>query len=197
MGATPLTQQLSQQLWRLFPWDSAAAEGQPFSPSYVPPKQGSGRFDLGGRPLVLYLAESPSHAVAEKIQRYRGQVLDWPELSEFGRPLSLVQATLTLADPDLLADLCDPAQLSRYGCRPDELMSRDLTRTQGVSRRLYDQGLAGFRWWSALSGDWHSTVLYLDRVTASGKLEYGAPTPLDLDSPALTDAAAALSIAVG
>ncbi len=61
-------------LWRVFPWEPRAAEGEPFSAAFVPGTQGSGRFDLrGGR--VLYLAESAEHAVAEKIQRFRAQEL--------------------------------------------------------------------------------------------------------------------------
>ena len=57
--------------WRVFPWDPAAKPGEPFSPSYVYPNQGSGRFDLSGK-LVVYLAESAVHAVAEKLQHLLG-----------------------------------------------------------------------------------------------------------------------------
>src|SRR5437870_11175131 len=63
----------SRRFWRVFPWDVKAAPGTPFSPQYIPPLQGSGRFDLDGSPSVLYLAESEVHAIGEKLQRYRGQ----------------------------------------------------------------------------------------------------------------------------
>ena len=140
-------------LWRIFPWDPSAAAGAQFSPQYVPPKQGSGRFDLAGRPPVLYLAESAAHAVGEKLQRYRGQEVDWPELREFDHQLATVEVTLTPPGP-AVADLCDPQVLSNYGCRPDELMSRDARRTQAISRKLHNRGLSAFRVWSALTGDW-------------------------------------------
>ncbi len=54
-------------LWRAFPWDCTAPEGGPFSVRSVAPPhmQNYGRFDLHGRPSVLYLAQTPAHAVAE------------------------------------------------------------------------------------------------------------------------------------
>ena len=141
------------RLWRIFPWDRVAAEGAPFGASHVTPRQVSGRFDLGGAPPVLYLGESAVHAIGEKIQRYRGQTLEPADLREFGKPLSLVEATV-VAPPASIVDLCDPAELVRFGCRPDQLMSRDVLRTQSIARKLYEGGLGGFRVWSALTGDW-------------------------------------------
>ncbi len=192
MPATPA----GASLWRVFPWDSTASPGHRFSVSYVFPRQFSGRFDLGGTPSVLYLAESPVHAVAEKIQRYRGQTLESSDLREYGRPLALVEVTLAAAALSALADLSDPAQLLRLECRPDQLMSRDVTRTQAVSRRIHEQGLTGFRLWSALSGDWHTVVLFGDRAGESG-LGFGEPVELTLSHPAVVEAARALAIGVG
>lgn len=183
------------KLWRVFPWDKAASAGEPYSTSFVPGGQVSGRFDLGGRPPILHLAESPTHVVGEKMQRYRGQVLEQSELREFGRPLALAEVSLTLPDPSAIADLCDPSELLRFRCRPDELMSRVVARTQAVSRRLHDSGLAGFRLWSALSGDWHSTILYLDRVEP-GSIAFSNPYELELTTPAVQEAAQLLAISI-
>jgi hypothetical protein len=182
--------------WRVFPWDNAVVDGSPFSASFVPSKHVSGRFDLGDNPPVLYLGESPTHTIGEKIQRYRGQTLEAADLREFHKPLALVEVTITLPDSGLVADLCDPAELMRRGCRPDELMSRDLARTQSISRRLYDAGLVGFRVWSPLSGDWHSTVLYLDRARDIGSITFGSPAELTLRSPAVLEAAQILAISI-
>jgi hypothetical protein len=193
---------LSLLFWRTFPWDIDAVPGEPFSPEYIPPKQGSGRFDLGGVPSVLYLAESEVHAIGEKIQRYRGQRIADAELREFGRQLATVEVTLDLKKGGFessrtnIVDLCDPKELDRYGIRPDELMSRDLMRTQSIAHRLYQEGLVGFRCWSSISGDWHSVVLFLDRVSRHGRLRFGSPRALRLDTPALLEAASMLSIAV-
>jgi RES domain-containing protein len=175
--------------WRVFPWDPAAKSGEPFSPAYVYPNQGSGRFDLRDVP-VLYLAETAVHAVAEKLQRFRGQRIDRHDLEESGWPLALVECRLPLQK---IADLCDPDVLAKHHIAPDVLASRDLGKTQGVARKLHTEGHGGLRWWSALSGDWHTIVLFVDRVSA-GDLDYGKPELLTLSHPAVTEAATALGL---
>ncbi|MGH7499947.1 MAG: RES family NAD+ phosphorylase [Gemmatimonadales bacterium] len=185
----------ARPLWRVFPWDRAAAEGEPFSASYLAPRQVSGRFDLGGMPPVLYLGESAVHAIGEKIQRYRGQTLEAADLKEFGKPLALVEVSVVVP-PTSIADLCDPSELVRWDCRPDELMSRDGLRTRSIGKRLYDGGLDGFRVWSALTGDWHSTVLFMDPAKAVSIATFGTPTEITLESAALKEAARFLAISV-
>ncbi|MET0399240.1 MAG: RES family NAD+ phosphorylase [Longimicrobiaceae bacterium] len=181
--------------WRVFPWDPEAAAGERFSPSYVPPAQGKGRFDLPGVPGgVLYLAETPEHAVAELVQQYRGQSLDGAELVAAGRRLALV--AVALPDPlrESVVDLCDPAELVRLGVRPDETASRDRGATQRMGAGVHAAGHAGLRWWSAFSGDWHTLLLFRDRI---GKpLAFGAPEPLALEHPALQEAARELGIGI-
>jgi hypothetical protein len=87
-----------------------------------------------------------------------------------------------------LADLTDPAVLIRYGIRPDVLASRGRQATQSVSRALFDSGLSGFRWWSALHGDWHALLLFLARI-APGEMRYGEPDPLTPEHLAVLAAA--------
>lgn len=179
-------------LWRVFPWDPAAAPGEPFSPTFVPPAQGSGRFDLAAAP-VLYLAESPEHAVAEKVQRYRGRELEPWDLTEFGRTLALAAAEPSPALRARVADLCDPATLLEHGIRPDQVAARSRETTRGVAAALHARGLAGMRWWSSMWGEWHAVTLFLDRV-AAGELRWRVPEPLGLDHPAVREAADALMI---
>ncbi|MCY3548233.1 MAG: RES domain-containing protein [Gemmatimonadetes bacterium] len=73
-GATPAYHMAL--FWRVIPWDADVREGSRFSPSWIPPTTGRGRFDL---PVacspVLYLAESPAHAVAEALQPWRNRPL--------------------------------------------------------------------------------------------------------------------------
>lgn len=146
---------------------------------------------------VWYLAESPTHAVAEVIQGLRNQSLDQADLVRFGHPLALVPITVTVAPRDAdalgIADLCDPAVLDRFDIRPDVLASWDFTRTQQVARQLFHAGALGFRWWSALSGDWHTTVLFSARVVPGG-IAFGMPAPLTLATDAVVDAARRLAI---
>lgn len=170
--------------WRVFPWDPAAKPGEPFSPGYIHPQQGSGRFDIPGK-LVVYLAETAAHAVAEKLQRFRGQTIDRKDLIESRHPLALVECELV----DLrLADLCDPVVLVKYDIRPDVLASRAIVKTQRVAAALSKEGFDGLRWWSALSGDWHTVVVF------QGKIAYGTPAHLAIGHPAVTDASVALGI---
>lgn len=180
--------------WRAFPWDPGAPHGAPFSARFVPPVQGSGRFDLGAPP-VLYLAESPEHAVGEVIQAFRGRRIGEVHLRRGGHGLAVVPVRLPYGLPGRLANLTDPTVLSGYGIRPDTLASRDVQRTQAVSRLLHDAGVPGFRWWSSLSGDWHTLVLFLDRVPPDD-LTFGRPEALSLGHPAVRDAAAAIGVRV-
>src|SRR6266516_3462068 len=90
--------------WRVFPWDPAAKPGEPFSPSHIFPQQGSGRFDVAGK-LVVYLADTAVHAVAEKLQRFRGQKIDRQDLIESGKTLAIVvvEGTIEYGEPEPLA----------------------------------------------------------------------------------------------
>ncbi|HEV8508986.1 MAG TPA: RES family NAD+ phosphorylase [Gemmatimonadales bacterium] len=173
--------------WRVFPFDPAAKAGEPFSPSYVYPNQGSGRFDVTGR-LVVYLAESAVHAVAEKLQRFRGQKIDRKDLMESGKPLALVECQPASRWQSKIADLCDPAVLVKYAIAPDVLASREITKTQAVAAALHAEGFAGLRWWSALSGDWHTIVVF------QGDIDYGKPEPLTIDHKVVREASEALGI---
>ncbi len=181
--------------WRAFPWDMEAEEGKPLSASFIPAAQGWGRFVRPGEPAsVLYLAESPAHAVGEKIQDLRGQTLERGDLEEFGHPLALVSITPFAALRAEMVDLCDPETLSRYSIAPDELAARGRAVTQEISERLYGEGVPGFRWWSAFFGEWHTLVLFLDRV--GERLEYGTPERLDPGSTAVQEAAQLLGVRV-
>jgi hypothetical protein len=184
---------LAQRLWRVCPWDPNSPEGHPFSASYVKPVQATGRFDLNGDPPVLNLAQSPAHAVAEKIQAYHGRPMSHSHLAEDGRSLALVEVKVRLRNGSL-ADLCDPEELARYGVRPNDLMSRHVGCPQSISRRLHDADLHGFRVWSALSGDWHCTVLFMDRVGRNGTLTFGSPVRLHIRHQAVREAAEVLDI---
>lgn len=176
--------------WRVLPWDPTAPEGERFSVRYVPPSgsQTGGRFDLGDVP-VLYLAETPEHAVAELLRREVGKPLKRGHLRIHDErrpgtyhPRALVSAVLSEPVARALPDLGDGAALARLGVRADALASEDRRLTQAISRSIHEAGLPGFRWWSALRGDWHATVLFLDRVPSSS-VEYGNPEPLALTHP--------------
>jgi hypothetical protein len=183
-------------LWRAFPWDPGAAAGTPFSAAYLPAQSGQGRFDLprttGGS--AWYFAETPEHAVAEKIQDLRNRVLRDDFLFERGRRLAVASAA---AGELALADLCDPEQLARYDVAPDHLAYRDRAATQAIAAHLHSTTtLAGFRWWSAFFGEWHTVVLFSDRVGAEA-LKFRDAEALHVDSPAVVRAAHWLGVEIG
>jgi hypothetical protein len=183
----------SERLWRVFPWDPSAEDGAPFSASYVPPVQGKGRFDLPGIPAgVLYLAESPEHAIGETIQHFRGARLDAADLIVRGCSLALANVTLPTKVRSGIVDLCDPGVLAEAGIRPDRLASRSRAVTQQISAELHAGGRPGLRWWSALSGDWHTLVIFRDRLEEAPA--YGQPESLTLTHTALREAASALGL---
>jgi hypothetical protein len=187
---------MAPTLWRAFPWDPGAGQGEPFSPGYLPKQSGQGRFDLpvSTGASAWYFAESPEHALAEKLQELRGRTLQDDFLFERGHRLALSSIR-----PDgalRLADLCDPLELARRGIAPDRLAFRDRSVTQAIASELHrEPELAGFRWWSALFGEWHTVVLFSDRI-ADDVLPFSEPRTLGLDSPTVATTAAALAIEI-
>lgn len=181
-------------LHRVFPWDQRAPSGAPFSPDYVPPQQGSGRFDLPDG-TVLYLGETPEHAVGEVLQGFRGRPLRDGALRRFGHPLALVRIEV----PDDLAqgivDLDDPARLLALSLHPSDVASDDRARTREIATRLRDGGATGLRWWSRLTGDWHAVVLFLSRAPME-RLSIGRPEVLTRDHAAVAAACRQLGILV-
>ena len=193
--AAPGSDTGDRRLWRVFPYDALAPAGAPFSAAWVPRGQGAGRFDVPDASPVWYLAESPVHAVAEVLQGLRGQTLDADDLRRFGHPLACVDAHVPAAFAARVVDLCDPSELARRDIRPDRLASRELATTQRIARALHAEGAAGFRWWSSLSGDWHGTVLFVERLPV-GVPAFGTPEPLAIASPVVRAACLELGIAV-
>ncbi|HEX8241997.1 MAG TPA: RES family NAD+ phosphorylase [Longimicrobium sp.] len=184
------------RLWRVFPWDPGAAEGERFSAAFVPGGQGRGRFDLPGEAAgVLYLAESPEHAVAELIQRYRNQPapLEPADLTAYGHALALVEVTVRARVAERIADLCDPEVLARHAIAPDRTAARDRAASQSIAAGLHAGGYAGLRWWSAFFGEWHTVVLFRGRL-AAGDLRYAGPARLSVDDSAVREAARSLDV---
>lgn len=191
-------------LWRAFPWDRDAPEGGPFSVRSVAPPhlQNYGRFDLHGRPSVLYLAESPAHAVAEVLRGLKRNPADparhrlRPEdLTGAGHPRAIVPVRLPVQVAQRVPDFGCGDVLERFGVRADQLCSRERAVTQAAARRIYrhPDEVPGFFWWSAFHGDWHVLLLFLDRVGLE-QLEFGAPEIVTVDHPAVREAAEALGL---
>lgn len=179
-------------LHRVFPWDQRAPSGAPFSPEYVPPQQGSGRFDLADG-SVLYLAETSDHAVGEVLQGFRGRPLRDSALRRFGHPLALVRVDVPDEIAQEIVDLDDPSRLLALSLHPSDVASDDRARTREIATRLRDGGATGLRWWSRLTGDWHGVVLFLSGA-AMDRLRIGPPEVLTRDHAAVVAACRQLGI---
>ena len=187
-------------MWRCFPWDPDAPAGAPFSAGYLVPGQTVGRFDLHDRPPVRYLAESPEHALGEALSPFRGTTFRPAYLRQRGRRLALVEVVLAPTLAARVADCTSPAVLAALDLRPDDLAHHDRTLTQAIARRLHARGAAtgdpaGLRWWSALTGGWHTTVVFTDREQP-GEVAFGPPRHIDAGDPAVTRALGVLGIRV-
>jgi hypothetical protein len=152
-----------------------------------------GRFDLGDEPPVRYLAESPAHAVGEVLAHFRGTRFRANYLRLSGKPLALVQVTLADALLTRIPDLTDATALVTLGIRPDVLAHHDRQRTQRLARAVHAAGYAGLRWWSALTGAWHTTVLFTDR-TRRREVVFGVPQLLGVDDDVVRQACERLGI---
>ena len=181
-------------LWRCFPWDKHAPPGAPFSPRYVAPGQTVGRFDLHDDPPVRYLAESPDHAIGEMLAAFRGTRFRDAYIRQSGRQLALVQVTIAGSLAARVVDCTNPSELAAHGIRPDDLAHHDRARTQAIARQLHDDKRStGLRWWSALTGAWHSVVIFTDRESPTD-VTFGAPQPLDTANEHLMSALDLLGI---
>lgn len=184
-----------EPVWRAFPWNPAAAEGGPFSAAFVSGGQGAGRFDLPTQTAgVIYFAESPAHALGEKIQDLRFQTMEDADLFEHDFRYGLVSIDLDPAIHDGVVDLCDPLQLAEFGIYPDHLAAMNRQTTQRIAAQLHSNGKAGLRWWSAFFGEWHTIVLFRDRLRQ--ELTYHVPQHINIQHPDLAEAARLLSIEI-
>jgi hypothetical protein len=146
------------------------------------------------------LSELPEHAVGEILSPFRGTTFRPSYLRQQGHPLALTDVALSPRLTKHIADCTDPAVLSALGLRPDELAHHDRTVTQSIARRLHDMSrlpdaYTGLRWWSALTGAWHTTVVFTDRESPDD-LRWSTPHALSPDHPAVIKALAALGVRV-
>lgn len=144
------------------------------------------------------MAETPEHALGEALSAFRGTDFHESYLRQSGRSLALVQVTLAASLVARIPDCTDPKVLAALGLRPDQLAHHDRILTQAVSRDLHGRGTladgpAGLRWWSALTGAWHTTVVFTDHER-SGDVRFGTPRVLQFSEPALPKALSILGI---
>ena len=182
-------------LFRVFPSIPGSRPNDPGGPLYVPLfDQGGGRHDNPDHYGVLYLSRAQASPVAEKLRDYRGRGLADTDLFDEGSRLVLAR----IEDDALTAliDLDDPANLGARGLRPSVVATRQRKPTRRMALHIYEEGVAGFEWWSTIEASWINVTLFDDRV--AGRLTVvGEPEPLTVDHPAVREAAEAVGVLLG
>jgi hypothetical protein len=149
-------------LFRVFPLGERALPLEPGGALYVPrDRQGAGRHDNPERYGALYASRTAEAAAAERIQAFRGQELDDEDFQmRDGRHWALAAL-----DEDLeLLDLDDPRELVRRSLRPSRVATRDRAVTQHIAAGVFEEGAAGFTWWSTLEASWMNATLFAERT---------------------------------
>lgn len=181
-------------LHRCFAWNERARAGQPDSPLWFPREfQGDGRHDNPDVYGCLYLTDREASGVVEQLARFRGQRLIDALLVRRGLRLAL--AAIELPDDAELVDLDDPATLRRRRLRPSVVATRHREITQPQALAVHrDTDAAGIRWWSIHESLWANYTLFDRSVSA---LSVGEVRPLELDDPAVAEAAEFLGLPPG
>lgn len=183
------------RLFRVFAWTRPAAGRRQGGPLYVARElQGAGRHDAPERYAAWYCAREAVSAVAEAIQFARGQSLDDADFVRAGgRVLALVE--LRLADSARLVDLDDPAALVERSTRPSEVATGRRAVTQRIAAGLFDEGIAGFSWWSTLEAAWSNVTLFHERALPLVSVA-ARPVPLSVELADVREAAERLGVRI-
>jgi len=147
-------------LYRVFPYLATARAEAPGGGLYIP-SQGSGRLDNPGTFSVLYLSDAASGAIAEAFGRFP----EWTPAIFRGSPAlpdsQRAIASYRLPDDAPICNLDDPAQLSKLGLRPSDVVSREYVRTRAWALQIYEERRwIGVRWWSYYDPRWASIGLW-------------------------------------
>jgi hypothetical protein len=181
-------------LYRAFPPVPGAGPTDEGGPLFVPRlDQGRGRHDNPDVYGALYLSRVPESPIAEVLRDYVARGIPPSPLLREGSPIAL--AAVAEGDLDLI-DLDDPRSLSARELRPSKVATHDREATQPLAHRLFDEGAAGFEWWSTIEASWINVTLFEERAARHLRLD-GEPEPLTLDHPAVQAAAEAVGVLLG
>jgi len=180
-------------LHRLFPWSRASAPAEPGGPLFNPRRQqGSGRHDRPDLYGAIYVTRIEVSAVAEWLAAFRGQELS---AADFDRTDGRLLALVAFEDDRLgdLADLDEPTELDKRSLRPSGVATHARPITQQLAGSLFEEGLAGFGWWSTLEAAWPNVTLFAER-TLDRLVVAAEPRPLTIEDPVVAAAASAVGV---
>lgn len=154
--------------------------------------QGAGRHDSPARFGAWYCSRDPVAAVAECLQPFRGHHMSDDDFARVdGTRQALAQ--LSLADTAALLDLDDPRNLVERRLRPSGVATLRRTVTQRLAESIFDEGVCGLLWWSALEAHWINATLFYERTRPHVSL-FATPMWLTTDLPEVREASAILGI---
>ena len=179
----------------MFDWDGSstgATEGGALFVSRA--AQGKGRHDAPDTYGAWYCSRDPASAVAETIRFARRQVL---EDLDFARPDGAVLALVELSLDDAvgLLDLDDPLELAARRIRPSQVAAGQRAVVQHIARSIFDEGAAGFLWWSTLEGGWTNATLFYERALPHVSI-VARPKRLSIRLPEVKEAAERIGIRI-
>jgi hypothetical protein len=159
---------------------------------YVPRVlQGEGRHDNPARYAAFYLSRRPESVIAEILRFLRLHEVLEADLRSEGRPYGLA----AIDDDGIhdLLDLDDPRNLVDRALRPSRVATRNRRVTRRLALGVFEEGVAGFEWWSAIEASWINVTLFADRAVDRLRL-VSEPEVLTLDHPAVVAAAEAIGV---
>lgn len=180
-------------LYRIFAHDPSARAAEPGHPGYVHPGQGAGRWDNPDLYVGWYLATSPAATVGEVF----GDLSSWDD-AMFEAPFvprgRRALGTYAVPDSIPLLDLDDARELAARALRPTQVVSPNRAATQRIAREIAaerdSEGVPrwhGLSWWSSRRSHWPVHCVW-GQPPVCVDVEH-----LDLDHPAVRDAATALA----
>lgn len=181
---------------RVFPYLASAADGEKYSPTFVPP-QGVGRLDNADLYTCWYFASSPSGAVGEMF----GEQREWSDglLTVPYTGARRVLGLFALPDNLNLLDLDDAQVLVDYKLRPTQVVEPNRSMTQRWARRIateYRPGTSvpawdGVSWWSLQRPHWKLVAVFVRNGNAN-PASFVSHEPLGKNHPAVQDAMSSL-----
>jgi hypothetical protein len=124
-------------VYRVFPFLSTAAAGEPGRPMYEHRPQRAGRIDHPAY-YAWYMAAQPEAAVGEvfgNLAKWDDSMFEFPLLPGARRALGIYQ----LPDDLRLLDLDNPTELAERSLRPTQIVVRNLSVSQAWGHRIWDE----------------------------------------------------------
>ncbi|MEY9853072.1 hypothetical protein ABH923_002750 [Leifsonia sp. EB41] len=184
-------------VYRVIAYDPAAKAGNSGSPTYVYPRQTSGRWDNFPEYMTIYVSSSAEAAIGETFGRHP----EWGDSMldvRFTPGARYALARYSMNDDTPIVTLDDAATLLSRGMRPTQVVIRNVPYTQSVALNIFreraasgERRWAGISWWSFWKPIWPVTAVWFEKHE-DFPLALVDVEPLHLAHPAMLEAAKSL-----